>query len=100
MAKKRLTTLQRKTNETNIQISLGIDGVGKRKINTSIGFLDHMLDLFSKQGLFDLDIKATGDIKVDDHHTTEDIGIVLGQAFNKTLTNKKGINRYGFFIIA
>lgn len=99
MAKKRLTTLQRKTNETNIQISLGIDGVGKRKINTSIGFLDHMLDLFSKQGLFDLDIKATGDIKVDDHHTTEDIGIVLGQAFNKTLTNKKGINRYGFFII-
>ncbi len=96
---KRTAQISRKTNETDISISLGLDGVGKRIIETPIGFLNHMLDLFSKQGLFDLDIKAKGDIFVDEHHTVEDIGIVLGQVFAQALGEKKGINRYGFFIL-
>ena len=96
---KRFSKIIRKTNETEITITLNIDGTGKRLINTPVGFLNHMLDLFSKQGLFDLNIKAKGDINIDEHHTVEDIGIVLGQAFSKALSNKKGINRYGFFIL-
>ena len=96
---KRFSKIIRKTNETDITLSLYIDGVGKRLINTPVGFLNHMLDLFSKQGLFDLDIKAKGDIFIDEHHTVEDIGIVLGQAFLEALSDKKGINRYGFFIL-
>jgi len=96
---KRFSKIIRKTNETEITIALNIDGAGKRSINTPLGFLNHMLDLFSKHGLFDLNIKAKGDINVDEHHTVEDIGIVLGQAFLKALGDKKGINRYGFFIL-
>ena len=96
---KRFSKIVRKTNETEIALSLSIDGVGKRLIDTPVGFLSHMLDLFSKQGLFDLDIKAKGDMFVDKHHTVEDIGIVLGQAFNEAIGDKKGINRYGFFIL-
>ncbi|VVA43967.1 Imidazoleglycerol-phosphate dehydratase [Candidatus Roizmanbacteria bacterium] len=91
--------VSRKTNETDINISLKINGNGVRAINTPVGFLNHMLDLFAKQGLFDLNIKAKGDMFIDEHHTVEDIGIVLGQAFSKALGDKKGINRYGFFIL-
>jgi len=92
---KRECNIERKTNETNISLSFNIDGSGKGSINTEIGFLDHMLTLFAKHGLFDLDIKAKGDLKVDAHHTVEDIGIVLGQAINKALGDKKSIVRYG-----
>lgn len=95
----RKATIKRKTNETDIGIDLSIDGTGVRVIETPIGFLNHMLDLFSKHGLFDLNIRATGDTTIDEHHTVEDIGIVLGSAFAKTLGDKRGINRYGFFIL-
>ncbi len=95
----RKAVIERKTNETNVEISLNIDGTGKRTIDTPVGFLNHMLDLFAKGGLFDLDIKAKGDTFIDEHHTVEDIGIVLGEAFAKTLGEKRGINRYGFFIL-
>lgn len=97
--KNRQANIARKTNETDISISLNPDGTGKRKIETPIGFLNHMLDLFAKHGLFDVNIKATGDTYIDEHHTVEDIGIVLGQAFAEALGDKKGISRYGFFIL-
>lgn len=96
---RRTAAIKRKTNETDITISLNIDGSGKRMIDTPVGFLNHMMDLFSKQGLFDLEINAKGDMFIDEHHTVEDIGIVLGQTFAKALGDKKGINRYGFFIL-
>lgn len=96
---KRKSDILRKTNETKIAVSLNIDGSGKRKIDTPIGFLNHMLDLFAKHGLFDLTIKAMGDTHIDEHHTVEDIGIALGEAFSKALGNKIGIRRYGFFIL-
>jgi len=93
--KKRIVTLKRKTKETDITVKLNIDGTGKSKLNTGIGLLDHMLELFSFHGLFDLDISAKGDLKVDIHHTNEDIGIVLGDAFKKALGDKLGIRRFG-----
>jgi len=96
---KRKSEVQRKTNETDIAISLCIDGTGKRTIDTPVGFLNHMLELLSKQGLFDLSIRAKGDIWIDEHHTVEDIGITLGKAFAEAIGDKKGINRYGFFIL-
>jgi len=96
---KRKATIIRKTNETNISVSLNIDGVGKRETNIPVGFLTHMLDLFAKHGLFNLTVKARGDMYIDEHHTVEDIGIVLGEAFAKALGDKKGIKRYGFFIL-
>jgi len=89
----------KKTTETDISIALNIDGTGKRSIKTPIGFLNHMLDLFTKHGLFDIDIKAKGDTFIDDHHTVEDVGIVIGRAFAQALGDKKGINRYGFFVL-
>ena len=92
---KRNATVKRKTKETDITVKLGIDGSGKSKIDTGIGLLDHMLELFAFHGLFDLDIVAKGDLKVDIHHTNEDIGIVLGEAFKKALGDKKGIRRFG-----
>ncbi len=95
----RKALVERKTNETEVKVSLNIDGVGERKFETPVGFLNHMLDLFAKGGLFDLDIKASGDTLIDEHHTVEDIGIVLGEVFAKALGEKKGINRYGFFIL-
>ncbi len=95
----RKAIINRKTNETNISISLNIDGVGKRETDIPVGFLTHMLDLFAKHGLFDLNVKAKGDTYIDEHHTVEDIGIVLGEAFAKALGEKKGIKRYGFFIL-
>lgn len=93
--KKRTSSVIRKTKETNISVKLCIDGSGKSKINTGIGILDHMLELFAFHGLFDLDIVAKGDLKVDIHHTNEDIGIVLGEAFKKAMGDMKGIKRNG-----
>lgn len=86
---------KRKTKETDISVTVELDGSGKSKVNTGIGFLDHMLDLFAKHGLFDLTIACKGDLHVDDHHTTEDVGIALGKAFLQALGEKKGIARYG-----
>ncbi|MFH1045628.1 MAG: imidazoleglycerol-phosphate dehydratase HisB [Candidatus Omnitrophota bacterium] len=95
MSKARKAIIKRKTKETAIQVKLNIDGKGRSKIKTGIAFLDHMLELFAKHGLFDLEVKAKGDLAVDLHHTNEDIGICLGEAFNKALGNKKGIRRFG-----
>ncbi|MDP2927873.1 MAG: imidazoleglycerol-phosphate dehydratase [Candidatus Omnitrophota bacterium] len=92
---KRIAEVKRKTKETNITVTLNVDGSGKVKIDTSIGILDHMLELFAFHGLFDLNILAKGDLKVDIHHTNEDVGIVLGEAFKKALGDKKGIRRFG-----
>lgn len=91
----RSATIERKTNETSIKVSFEIDGSGQAKVKTGVGFMDHMLDLFVKHGLFDASIEANGDTWIDDHHSTEDIGIVLGQAFRDALGDKKGIRRYG-----
>ena len=95
MANARKAKIKRKTKETNIQVSLNIDGRGTAKIDTGIAFLDHMLELFAKHGLFDLEIKAKGDLQVDLHHTNEDIGICLGQAFDRALIKRGGIRRFG-----
>jgi len=94
--KNRKATVRRRTRETDITVKLNIDGSGKNKIDTGIGFLDHMLELFAFWGFFDLEISARGDLKVDIHHTNEDIGIVLGQAFKHALGDKKGIRRFGY----
>jgi len=94
----RRTILSRKTKETDIKIELNIDGKGKTDVSTPIPFLSHVLNNFAKHGLFDLKIRATGDIEIDQHHTVEDIGIVLGEAFKKALADKKGINRAGYFV--
>ncbi|PJA94901.1 imidazoleglycerol-phosphate dehydratase HisB [Candidatus Jorgensenbacteria bacterium CG_4_9_14_3_um_filter_38_10] len=94
----RKASLWRKTKETEIKIELNIDGKGKTDVSTPIPFLNHLLDNFGKHGLFDLKLKATGDIEIDQHHTVEDIGISLGEAFKKALGNKKGINRAGYFV--
>ncbi|RAS87592.1 imidazoleglycerol-phosphate dehydratase HisB [Priestia endophytica] len=93
--KVREASIERKTNETDIALSMNIDGEGKSSIKTGVPFLEHMLDLFTKHGQFDLDIKANGDTEIDDHHTTEDIGICLGSVFKEALGDKKGIKRYG-----
>lgn len=91
----RNASIERITKETQIRLTLDIDGSGKSKVCSSVPFLDHMLDLFARHGLFDLSIEAKGDIDIDFHHTVEDIGIVLGQAFREALGDKKGIRRYG-----
>ncbi|MBJ6724861.1 imidazoleglycerol-phosphate dehydratase HisB [Geomesophilobacter sediminis] len=91
----RSAVIERITKETQIKLSLTIDGKGDSKICTSVPFLDHMLDLFARHGLFDLQVEAHGDIDIDFHHTVEDIGIVLGTAFKEALGDKKGIRRYG-----
>ncbi|EKD64288.1 MAG: hypothetical protein ACD_51C00028G0014 [uncultured bacterium] len=96
--KKRIAKISRKTKETEITLSLNLDGKGVYKIETGIGFLDHMLELFSKHSLIDLDIEAKGDLNVDEHHTIEDVGICLGQAIKEALGDKKGIERYGFLL--
>ena len=99
MAKARVATLSRKTAETDITVKLTVDGKGMSKIDTGIPFFDHMLTLFAKHGLFDLEVKARGDVAVDYHHTIEDVGIVLGEAFKTALGDKVGLKRYGFFIL-
>jgi len=95
----RVATITRKTAETDITLTLVIDGRGVGKIDTGVAFFDHMLTLFAKHGLFDLTVKAKGDLAVDYHHTVEDVGLVLGQAFKEALGDKLGIKRYGFFLL-
>jgi len=95
----RVATISRKTAETDIALTLAIDGRGTSKIDTGVAFFDHMLTLFAKHGLFDLTVKARGDVAVDYHHTVEDVGLVLGSAFKEALGEKIGIRRYGFFIL-
>lgn len=91
----RTATIERVTKETKIRLSLNVDGTGEAKVCTSVPFLDHMLNLFARHGLFDLTVEASGDIDIDFHHTVEDIGIVLGEAFKQALGDKNGIRRYG-----
>lgn len=91
----RTAAIERVTKETRIKLAIDLDGTGTAKVCTSVPFLDHMLDLFARHGLFDLQVEASGDIDIDFHHTVEDIGIVLGQALKQALGDKKGIRRYG-----
>lgn len=95
----RTAEVYRKTGETEIKVKINLDGQGENKITTQVFFLNHMLDLFSRHGLFDLEVDGKGDIEVDFHHLVEDVGIVLGQAFLKALGNKEGIKRYGTFYV-
>ena len=95
----RTASLQRKTNETDIQLSLNLDGNGQVEVSTGVGFLDHMLDLLGRHANIDLSVEAKGDLHIDFHHTTEDIGIVLGQALKEALGDKAGIHRYGSFYL-
>ena len=99
MAQNRIATIKRKTAETDITLTLAVDGQGKSNISTGVPFFDHMLTLFAKHGLFVLDVAAKGDVDVDYHHTVEDVGIVLGEAFKAALGEKLGLKRYGFFIL-
>lgn len=92
----RQATITRKTNETDIALAIDLDGSGKSSPKTGVGFFDHMLDLLTRHGLLDLDVKAKGDLDVDAHHTVEDVGICLGMALEKALGDKSGINRYGW----
>ena len=96
--KKRKNNLKRKTTETSIAMKVNLDGTGKYKVDTGVGFFDHMLELFSKHSLIDLEVKVKGDLYVDEHHTVEDVGIVLGQAIRTALGDKRGIERYGFLL--
>jgi imidazoleglycerol-phosphate dehydratase len=95
----RKATIERTTKETSIRIALTIDGKGRYKVSTGIRFFDHMLELFAHHGAFDLELKAKGDLDVDQHHTVEDVGIGLGQAFAQALGNKRGILRAGYFVM-
>ena len=95
----RTASLHRKTNETDIQLSLNLDGNGQVEVSTGVGFLDHMLDLLGRHANIDLSVEAKGDLHIDFHHTTEDIGIVLGQALKEALGDKAGIHRYGSFYL-
>lgn len=95
----RTASRKRETRETQIELSLNLDGTGKADISTGVGFFDHMLELLTKHSLIDLTVKATGDLQVDDHHTVEDVGIVLGEALNEALGERRGIKRYGFFLL-
>lgn len=95
----RTSTISRKTNETQIDLEINLDGTGKSSIKTGVGFFDHMLELFSRHSLIDLTVKANGDLHVDAHHTVEDTGICLGQAIKLALGDKAGIRRYGHFTL-
>lgn len=95
----RIGSCTRKTKETDINLTINLDGQGKTQIDTGIPFFDHMLDGFARHGLFDLEVKAKGDTGVDSHHTIEDVGIVLGQAVTDALGGKAGIKRYGYFVL-
>jgi len=95
----RKATVKRKTKETNISATVELNGSGKSSISTGIGFLDHMLDLFAKHGMFDINLSCKGDLHVDDHHTTEDVGIALANAFANALGEKNGIARYGMAFV-
>ncbi len=91
--------VERETNETQIQLALNLDGTGISKVQTGVGFLDHMLELLAKHGVLDLEVQATGDLHVDQHHTVEDVGICLGQACREAVGDKSGIRRYGHFTL-
>ena len=93
----RISEVVRNTNETKIRVRVNLDGTGQGTLNTGIPFLDHMVDQIKRHGLFDIDIECDGDLEIDDHHTVEDCGITLGQAFAKALGDKKGLRRYGHF---
>jgi imidazoleglycerol-phosphate dehydratase len=95
----RTASIDRKTAETDIQLSLNVDGTGQADVSTGVGFLDHMLTLFAKHGAMDLTVRAQGDIEVDQHHTVEDTGICLGQSLKQALGDKSGIRRYGHFTL-
>ena len=95
----RTATVRRQTAETDIVLTLAVDGRGRSEIATGVPFFDHMLTLFAKHGLYDLQVKDKGDVEVDYHHTVEDVGLVLGQAFKEALGDKVGIKRYGFFLL-
>lgn len=95
----RTAEIKRKTAETDISLKLNLDGTGKSRIDTGVGFMDHMLTLFARHGRFDMELTCSGDTQVDDHHTVEDVGIVLGEAFRQALGDKKGIIRYGDALI-
>jgi imidazoleglycerol-phosphate dehydratase len=95
----RIARIHRKTAETEVELQLSLDGIGEAQVATGVGFLDHMLTLLAKHGAFDLTLKAVGDLDVDQHHTVEDIGICLGQAFREALGEKLGIRRYGHFAL-
>ena len=97
--KERISKIERVTKETAINVCINLDGTGQSDIHTGIGFFDHMLDGFARHGLFDLSVHVDGDLEVDGHHTIEDTGIVLGQAIQKALGEKKGIKRYGHFLL-
>lgn len=91
----RSATVARRTRETDVRVALVLDGTGQAKTSTGIGFFDHMLELFARHGLFDLEVECRGDLHIDDHHSVEDVGITLGQAFAQALGDKRGIARYG-----
>ena len=95
----KIAEIQRTTKETDIYVKINLNGSGNYKVDTGIPFLNHMLELFAKHGFFDLEIRAKGDLEVDCHHTMEDLGLVLGSAIEKALEDKKGIKRYGYFIL-
>jgi imidazoleglycerol-phosphate dehydratase len=95
----RSAKLERKTNETDIKLRLNVDGRGQYKVSTGIGFFDHMLELFARHGGFDLELTCNGDLHVDQHHTVEDVGIALGESFERALGDKKGILRAGYFLM-
>ena len=95
----RETSIERNTKETQIKLSLNLDGTGHSSLETGVGFFDHMLDGFTRHGLFDLNVQVHGDLEVDDHHTIEDTGIVLGTAIKEAIGDKKGIRRYGSCIL-
>jgi len=95
----RTATINRKTNETDIRLKLNVDGRGTYQVKTGIGFFDHMLELFARHGAFDLTLSCDGDLHVDQHHTVEDVGIALGEAFDRALGDKKGVWRAGYFVM-
>jgi imidazoleglycerol-phosphate dehydratase len=95
----RRAVIDRRTTETQIRLALTLEGRGRYNVSTGIRFLDHMLELFARHGAFDLDIQATGDLDVDQHHTVEDLGIALGEAVSQALGNRRGINRAGYFVM-
>ncbi len=99
MQENRIATINRKTNETDISLTINLDGTGKRQIHTGVGFFDHMLSGFARHGFFDLEVSVRGDLEVDCHHTIEDTGIVLGTALKEAVGNKRGIRRFGSMIL-
>src|SRR6476469_9902640 len=99
MATNRKANINRQTKETKIELAINLDGRGQASVSTGVGFFDHMLDLLARHSLIDLDVAAEGDLQVDAHHTVEDVGIVLGQAIERALGDKRGIYRYGWSIV-